>query len=353
MQSFRVTAPTRVDLSGGTLDLWPLYCLTEGAATINLAISVFVQVRVQWQPARDRKLVLEHPQAGKITVPTALDLNHLSSIPAAVKFPAYIVGKYLAHKESQRGDGRGFHATLSWSTDAPIGSGLGGSSTLAVALARAMSQLFGDYSEQGWQWRLMAWVRDAEAAFLKVPTGTQDYLSALFGGLNRFDSLFGEMRRVPYSPEVYQELGRRLVVIFSGEQHHSGKSNWEVYQGAIGGDPKILGGIRDINGVTAQMDSELRSARVGWASVGRAMKQEWKIRREVFKVQTPRLDEILAFLDQQGVLGSKVCGAAQGGSLIALVAPERREDLVRAAESQGLKVLSSRPSPAGVEVIHS
>jgi D-glycero-alpha-D-manno-heptose-7-phosphate kinase len=349
MESFRVIAPTRVDLSGGTLDLWPLYCLTEGAGTINLAISVFVQVKVQWQPAKDRRVVLEHPQAGKINLPPTVDLGHIQNLPAAVKFPAYIVGKYLSSNSSSRG----FHATISWTTDAPVGSGLGGSSALAVALARAVSQLFGDYTEQGWQWRLMAWVRDAEAAFLKVPTGTQDYLAALFGGMNRFDSLLGEMRRVPYAPELCDELGRRLVVIFSGEQHHSGKSNWEVYQGAIAGDPKILGGIRDINGITNQMDSEFRSARVSWSGIGKSMKQEWKVRSEVFKVQTPKLDEILNFLDKQGVLGAKVCGAAQGGSLIALTTPDNRDSLVRACESAGLKILSSRPSPSGVEIVHS
>src|SRR6201997_1515959 len=32
-------APTRVDLAGGTLDIWPLYLFHPGAVTINAAIS--------------------------------------------------------------------------------------------------------------------------------------------------------------------------------------------------------------------------------------------------------------------------------------------------------------------------
>ena len=348
MESCRVVAPTRVDLAGGTLDLWPLYCLTEGASTINLAIGIFVEVRVQWQPAKDIQIHLEHPQAGKIRITSKMRLDDLSTLAAAVKFPAYIVGKYLAHKQTFT---KGFHATISWGTQAPVGSGLGGSSTLAVALARAMSHLFSDYTEQGWQWRLMAWVRDAEAAFLRVPTGTQDYLASLFGGLNRFDSVFGEMRRTPFAPEISQEMGKRLVAIFSGEQHHSGKSNWDVYQAAISGDPKVLGGLRDIAGITSQMDSELRSAHLSWSSIGKLMKQEWQVRRAVFRVQTPKLEEILSFLDKHKVLGAKVCGAAAGGSLIALVAPEKRDELIQSCQSQGLKILPSKPCPNGVEVI--
>lgn len=347
MESFKVIAPTRVDLAGGTLDLWPLYCLTEGASTINLAIGIFVEIKVQWQPAKDIQIFLEHPQAGKVKITSKMQTEDFNNMAAAVRFPAYIVGKYLASKQSFS---RGVHATLSWQTQAPVGSGLGGSSTLAVALARAMSHLFSDYTEQGWQWRLMAWVRDAEAAFLKVPTGTQDYLASLFGGLNRFDSVFGEMRRTPYAPQATQELAKRLVVIFSGEQHHSGKSNWDVYQSAISADPKVVGGLRDIAGITAHMDSELRSAHLSWSNIGKLMKQEWQVRRAVFRVQTPRLEEILSFLDKQKVLGAKVCGAAAGGSLIALVAPEKRDELIQSCQTQGLKILPSKPCLTGVEV---
>ena len=32
-------APTRVDLAGSTLDIWPLYLFHPGAVTLNAAIS--------------------------------------------------------------------------------------------------------------------------------------------------------------------------------------------------------------------------------------------------------------------------------------------------------------------------
>ena len=39
-EKFTVSAPTRADLAGGTLDLWPLYCLFGSSKTINVALNL-------------------------------------------------------------------------------------------------------------------------------------------------------------------------------------------------------------------------------------------------------------------------------------------------------------------------
>jgi len=41
------SAPTRIDLAGGTIDIWPLYLFHDEAATINAAISLRAQVTVE------------------------------------------------------------------------------------------------------------------------------------------------------------------------------------------------------------------------------------------------------------------------------------------------------------------
>src|SRR5665213_2309903 len=40
------SAPTRIDLAGGTIDIWPLYLFHEGAATLNAAISLRAHVAI-------------------------------------------------------------------------------------------------------------------------------------------------------------------------------------------------------------------------------------------------------------------------------------------------------------------
>ena len=48
--TLRARAPTRIDLSGGTIDLWPVYLLIPKAATVNLAIDLYTEVEVEPSP---------------------------------------------------------------------------------------------------------------------------------------------------------------------------------------------------------------------------------------------------------------------------------------------------------------
>src|SRR5438128_12362829 len=43
----RASAPTRIDLAGGTIDIWPLYLFHEGATTLNAAISLRAHVEIE------------------------------------------------------------------------------------------------------------------------------------------------------------------------------------------------------------------------------------------------------------------------------------------------------------------
>src|SRR5438132_1337032 len=60
------SAPTRVDLAGGTIDIWPLYLFHPGAATVNFATSLRARVRIETNDdgrivleSRDRKVAFE------------------------------------------------------------------------------------------------------------------------------------------------------------------------------------------------------------------------------------------------------------------------------------------------------
>src|ERR671917_2569747 len=51
------TAPTRVDLAGGTIDIWPLYLFHPGATTVNFAISLYARCRIETR--EDDRVILE------------------------------------------------------------------------------------------------------------------------------------------------------------------------------------------------------------------------------------------------------------------------------------------------------
>ena len=62
MTRITASAPTRIDLAGGTLDIWPLYLFHEQAQTLNAAISLRAHADVS--PRTDGKVRLESVDTG-------------------------------------------------------------------------------------------------------------------------------------------------------------------------------------------------------------------------------------------------------------------------------------------------
>ena len=56
------SAPTRVDLAGGTIDIWPLYLFHPGAMTVNFALSLLASVRIETRD--DNRVILESRDRG-------------------------------------------------------------------------------------------------------------------------------------------------------------------------------------------------------------------------------------------------------------------------------------------------
>src|SRR5262245_28051885 len=57
------SAPTRIDLAGGTYDIWPLYLFHEGAQTINIAISLRAHCSIAART--DGRIAIESVDTGR------------------------------------------------------------------------------------------------------------------------------------------------------------------------------------------------------------------------------------------------------------------------------------------------
>src|ERR1044071_931494 len=64
------SAPTRVDLSGETIDLWPIYLFHPGATTVNFALSLRASARIETRA--DRSIILESRDRG-VRVESSVD----------------------------------------------------------------------------------------------------------------------------------------------------------------------------------------------------------------------------------------------------------------------------------------
>ena len=228
--------------------------------------------------------------------------------------------------------------------EAPVGSGIGASSALLVALMLAAGRLTGTESRRDDTARA---AMEIEAAHLKSLTGRQDHLAALRGGLQgiRFSPGRIDVRRLPPGGQAGRMLRDHAFLAHTGIAHHSSDVNWKMIRGAIDGDDVVL---RKFRGIAA-------AARDAWGAVsaadprrtGAAIAAEWAIRKTLAAgVSTPGVEEL--FHDRRFrrlVSGAKLCGAGGGGMLFGLLRdPDDREEMEALLAGSGMSVVPFRLS---------
>lgn len=327
MSKLLVRAPVRADLAGGTLDLWPLYLFSDGARTINVAISFSVEcelTRIDEEVVEVALLDVDYRQRYDSIAEMSRDESVRLLHAALAHFK--LTGIRIATR-----------------SDAPRGSGLGASSALAVALVRGLSELAGDPLEGE---DLIATVRDLETRLLGVPAGVQDYYPAVFGGLSTLRLEPGRISRQALSYPI-GELASSMIIHYSGVSHFSGTNNWEIYKRAIDGEKKVREGLARIAKTASSMERAFEEGNI--EEVAALLDEEWRTRKSLFEgVSTPELDEIIATARKAGAFAGKVCGAGGGGCVIILTEPDRRDGVVDALRSAPGTTLDAVPVSFGL-----
>ncbi len=279
-------APVRVDLAGGTLDLWPLYALLGPCRTVNVAIRKYVRVAVRHS---GRGVRVRREDGG------------------------------ASNPEMFRDVLTGLGAQGGWEvvygSEVPPGSGLGGSSALMMCLLAALRSLG---AVRGSLHDLIEKALDLEAGLIRAPTGRQDYIAAVWGGVQAVSFGWGRWMRKSY-PRLAAPLEAILYIAPTGVSHRSAAPNWRIVRGAVEGDPRALqalGGIQRA-GEAAREACERGAAR----GISRAMALDWEARRSLGPfVSTPRVDRAIAALQRAGCV-ARLCGAGAGGTLLVAAPP--------------------------------
>jgi D-glycero-alpha-D-manno-heptose-7-phosphate kinase len=324
-------APTRIDLAGGTLDIWPLYLFHEGALTLNVAIGLYARCVIETGGHGIRVRSRDTARSEQFASLVALQAQRRYRLPLLAELV-----KYFQPRD---------HFALTTDSQAPAGAGIGGSSALAVALCAALDRL------TGFGGRRVDWIhisRDVECKVLGVPTGTQDHYPAAFGGVAAIHLETGGERRERLCTDV-DVLEQRLVLCYTGKPRRSGINNWEVTRAHIEGDRRVWRNLEHIAQVARAMKSALE--RQDWHEVGRLMRVEWEFRRRNLPtIATPVMDRILAAAHRQGARAGKVCGAGGGGCLVLLIEPEARARVEAAVAQAGGTILPVRIDRQGVRL---
>lgn len=327
------SAPTRVDLAGGTIDIWPLYLFHPGAATVNFAISLYAHCRIETRD--DGRIVLESRDR-QVTFET-----ELAAIEDLIREERLELISKLVHFFKPT---TGFH--LIAHGEAPAGAGLAGSSALTIACIGALNQLVGNrYPER----KFVTIAANVETTVIRVPAGFQDYYAALYGGTNcihfRPDGIEREALEVDH-----EVLERRIAICYTGEPRLSGTNNWEITKNHIDGDPTLFELFEGIRNSSLRMRRALLEK--NWQEVAVTMREAHPNRKRLApNVTTPQMDMLVEKALANGALAAKVCGAGGGGCIAFFCAEGRRMDVERAlAEEQGVEVLAWRLAHEGLTV---
>ena len=193
-------APCRVDLAGGTLDIWPLYLFHQDSVTVNFAVNRYTYCELEARTDQAYEVSSRDLQC-RVPFP---DLDSLlKTTNPKLKLVAEMMRFFAPHLRSHE---HGW--TVETHSEAPAGAGISGSSALLIATASAFNRVCktGHSLE-----KIREIAQNVEARIIRVPTGCQDYYPAMYGGVSAIHLLPAGIKRVglPVDPE---ELNQRFVL---------------------------------------------------------------------------------------------------------------------------------------------
>ena len=357
-------APTRIDLAGGTVDIWPLYLMLDRPVTLNLGINLYAEAHLEFSTATNGQktgvTLRTEDQNQELTLDWS-DFKSPMTLPSSLELHAKLMRFFLAEKLSLGASDSFFsktHLRLSTRAQAPAGSGLGGSSTLSVALAGALATWARgtpvDPLEQGE--RLIEVVRDVESTVIQVPAGLQDYYGAMYGGLQSLKWKAGQHERTYLPEDLIAELNDRLLLFYSGQSRNSGINNWALFKDFIDRRGSVRAQFEKITQATQELEAALLVR--DWQRVGEAIAAEWSSRKTLaIGITTSEIDQAFAEAQKLAPLSGKVCGAGGGGCFFVYLpvdSPQERKKLKQEIQElftrQGIRTLAFSGVPRGLEV---
>ncbi len=319
-------SPTRVDLAGGTLDMWPLYNFVGGATTVNLAIDIWTECHLE--PRGDLAIEANFSDIGYSHVFKNADVLLADKDPRA-----HLLQILVKHFRPHQG------FSIQTKSQSPVGGGLGGSSSLMISLLKAFfkftKQILPGLND------LVLMAHNLEAELLNTPTGTQDYVPAVTGGVNIITYAAQGMTVQTLSPKG-TDLEKNFMLIYTGKSHHSGLNNFEVLKSAVGKNPQTLSALGSLKEVAMKITEACHKK--AWDEIPSLFDLEIKFRLQLAPAfSSPEIEELHHLTLKSGASAVKICGAGGGGCVLVWCAPKFQNKVKEECEKRGFQILAARP----------
>ena len=300
-------APTRVDLAGGTLDIWPLYLFHPGAVTINAAISRYASCTIETPQRRQQNSTgLSRYKNAKRVFPS------FAAMVRAKRYRLPLLG----------GDRQVFCSrdgfTLTTDSEAPAGAGIGGSSAMAVAICAALDR-FTAAGKSKVDWIHIS--RDAEA---NRHQRSYRHAGSLSTGIWR-----SRCHRIAARRRASRGIALRLARTRRTASWFVTPESPASTESTIGKCLKRTSTESAPSSTNLERISEVAQAiRVALEKpigreAGQLMREEWSFRkRNLPTISTKKIDRLSTTRVRNGALAGKVCGAGGGGCVVLLIEPD-------------------------------
>jgi D-glycero-alpha-D-manno-heptose-7-phosphate kinase len=325
----RARAPLRLSLAGGGTDVSP-YCDQYGGCVLNVTIDRYAFASAQ--PREDGRIVFR-----------ASDLGLVDDQAAGAELPSdkglrLHRGVYNRMIRLYNG-GRPMSLTITTHVDSPIGSGLGSSSALIVAMVTLWAEILAAPLNE-YDVAQIAFV--IERRDLALNGGRQDLYAAAFGGFNFIEFLPDD--RVLVNPlqlrdSSRDELEASLLLFFTGVSRESA-TIIDHQTRAVSSGGMALEAMHRLKAHAPAMKAALLQGDID--ALAKLLDQSWIAKKQTCgAVSNDRIDRLHETARRHGALAGKASGAGGGGFMMFLVDPERRPALFERLrqEAEGYPVI--------------
>jgi D-glycero-alpha-D-manno-heptose-7-phosphate kinase len=295
--------PYRISFFGGGTD-YPAWYREHGGAVLSTTINKYCYISARYLPP-----FFEHKY--RIVWSRIENVKEISEI----KHPSVRV--ILEIMNLRQG------VEIHHDGDLPARSGLGSSSAFTVGLLYALSSLIGQHISKD---KLAYQAIDIEQNIIKENVGSQDQISAAFGGFNQIE--FSQNYEFKVSPlvlshEKVKELESHLMLVFTGLQRNASEIASEQIKII---DDKVSE-MKTMQGMVGEAINILKS-RGNIDAFGQLLHESWKIKRTLAKgISNDDIDTLYEGLRKSGAIGGKMLGAGGGGFMLLFVPPERQQKI--------------------------
>ncbi len=297
------STPLRISFFGGGTD-YPVWYREHGGSVLSTAINKRCYITVRHLPP----FFEHHSRVSYSRVESVVKNGQIEhpSVRECLRFMGMEEGVEIHHV-----------------ADLPARTGLGTSSAFTVGL---LLGLYGLKEKMRDKHGLATDAIHVEQDLIEEAVGSQDQVSAAYGGFNRinFNSDGSiEVRRV-LGQERLAELEQNLALFFTGFSRTASEIACEQMKIT----PHKKNELNMMLQLTNEAEAIVTDPRRSLDDFGRLMHESWQIKRTLTnKISNANIDEIYEAGLQGGALGGTLLGAGGGGFMLFYVPPERRKEL--------------------------